>query len=383
MLVKVCYNIFEVRKLSNEIVKYSNRLNTIPLGRLNSNELNLFITLVQQSYQKGTQKLKFSFTQLQSLSKYERSTSNFVKDLMKTNKKLLEINAYTDDGDTITQFACWNVFQIQRSKQILTVQVNPLFQKLFNDLSHWTRFQLAQFNSLQSAYAKNMFRLIKQYRTVGRLKLTKEELFKQLDLPKTYQKKTSNIQTRVLNPIKEELTPVIRGLAIKTIRGAARGRPVVGYEFTWHPEAKNADDFEKGRYADQRMKLDNIDLNLDLTPKEKARAYDRVLGYKLGTTDPKLWQEVDGSEDDKAEVEKQLTEKEKFEQRRELFKSWLQYFGRLGEKITGKLTALLEEYGLDAVKAQIKRYGSLNSLNIDMPTLLEMIENSLKQEAED
>lgn len=383
MLVKVCYNIFEVRKLSNEIVKYSNRLNTIPLGRLNSNELNLFISLVQQSYQKGTRTLVYDFDKLKALSKYDRSNERFVKDIMRTNSKLLSINAYIDDGVTIKQFACFNTFEINRAKQTLKVAVNPDFQGLFNDLSHWTRFQLAQFNDLHSAYAKNMFRLIKQYRTLGRLKLTKEELFKQLDLPKTYQKKTSNIQTRVLNPIKEELTPVIRGLAIKTIRGAARGRPVVGYEFTWHPEAKNADDFEKGRYAEQRMKLDNIDLNPDLTPKEKARAYDRVLGYKLGTTDPKLWQEVDGSEDDKAEVEKQLTEKEKFEQRRELFKSWLQYFGRLGEKITGKLTALLEEYGLDAVKAQIKRYGSLNSLNIDMPTLLEMIENSLKQEAED
>lgn len=369
--------------MSNEIVKYSNRLNTIPLGRLNANELNLFISLVQQSYQKGTRKLNLTFKQLQSLSKYDRSTSNFVKDLMKTNSKLLSINAYTDDGDTITQFACWELFQIQKSKQLLTVQVNPHFQKLFNDLSHWTRFQLAQFNDLRSAYAKNMFRLIKQYRTVGRLKLTKEELFKQLDLPKTYQKKTSNIQTRVLNPIKEELTPVIRGLAIKTIRGAGRGRPVVGYEFTWHPEAKNADDFEKGRYADQRMKLDNIDLNSDLTPKEKARAYDRVLGYKLGTTDPKLWQEVDGSEDDKAEVEKQLTEKEKFDQYRELLKSWVQYFNKLDMKTTGKLKALLDVYGLDDVKAQIKRYASLGSLNVDTPTLLEMIENSLHQGKED
>lgn len=382
MLLKVCYNIFEVRKLSNEIVKYGNRLNTIPLGKLNANELNLFISLVQQSYQKGTRTLVYDFDKLKVLSKYDRSNERFVKDIMRTNSKLLSINAYIDDGVTIKQFACFNTFEINRATQTLKVAVNPDFQGLFNDLSHWTRFQLAQFNDLHSAYAKNMFRLIKQYRTVGRLKLTKEELFKQLDLPKTYQKKTSNIQTRVLNPIKEELTPVIRGLAIKTIRGAGRGRPVVGYEFTWHPEAKNTDDFEKGRYADQRMKLDNIDLNPDLTPKEKARAYDRVLGYKLGTTDPKLWQEVGGSED-KEEVEKQLSEKEKFDQRRELFKSWLQYFGRLGETITGKLTALLEEYGLDAVKTQIKRYGSLNSLNIDMPTLLEMIENSLQQGKED
>ncbi|WP_323062926.1 replication initiation protein [Limosilactobacillus reuteri] len=368
--------------MSNEIVKYGNRLNTIPLGKLNANELNLFISLVQQSYQKGTRTLLYSFDKLKALSKYDRSNERFVKDIMRTNSKLLSINAYIDDGVTIKQFACFNTFEINRAKQTLKVAVNPDFQGLFNDLSHWTRFQLSQFNSLHSAYAKNMFRLIKQYRTVGRLKLTTDELFKQLDLPKSYKKDQGNVRKRVLRPIKEELTPVIRGLAIKTIRGAGRGRPVVGYEFTWHPEAKNADDFEKGRYADQRMKLDNIDLNSDLTPKEKARAYDRVLGYKLGTTDPKLWKEVDGSEDKEA-VEKQLTEKEKYDQFRELLKSWLQYFGHLGEKVTGKLKALLDEYGLESIKTQIKRYGSLDSLNLDMSTLLDMIENSLKQEAED
>lgn len=371
-----------MRKLSNEIVKYGNRLNTIPLGKLNANELNLFISLVQQSYQKGTRTLLYSFDKLKALSKYDRSNERFVKDIMRTNSKLLSINAYIDDGVTIKQFACFNTFEINRATHTLKVAVNPDFQGLFNDLSHWTRFQLAQFNDLHSAYAKNMFRLIKQYRTVGRLKLTSDELFKQLDLPKSYKKDQGNVRKRVLRPIKEELTPVIRGLAIKTIRGAGRGRPVIGYEFTWHPEAKNADDLEKGHYADQRMKLDNIDLNPDLTPKEKARAYDRVLGYKLGTTDPKLWKEVDGSED-KEEVEKQLTEKEKFDQYRELLKSWVQYFNKLDMKTTGKLKTLLDGYGLDDVKAQIKRYASLGSLNIDTPTLLEMIENSLQQGKED
>lgn len=371
----------EVKKLSNEIVKYDNQLNEVPLGRLNAVQLNFFMTLVQQSYSKGTNVLHLPFSKLKELSKYQPTANDrFIKDLMSTNSKLLELNIWQRVGHKIVQFACFDKFEIDPEVCELTVSVKPEFLYLFNDLSRWTRFQLAQFTSLHSTYSKNMFRLIKQYRTVGRLKLSKEELFKQLDLPKTYLKKTSNIQTRVLTPIKEELTPLIRGLAIKTIRGSGRGRPVTGYEFTWQPEAKDADDFSKGRYADERKKLDNIDLNADLTPKEKARAYDRVLGLKLGTTNSDLWQEANGSEVNSEEVEKQLTEKEKSDQRRELFKSWLQYFGHLGGTINGKLTALLEEYGLDAVKSQIKRYGSLNSLNIDMPTLLDMIENSLKQE---
>lgn len=370
------YDEFEVEKLSNEIVKYGNRLNTIPLGKLNANELNLFISLVQQSYQKGTRQLTYSFDKLKSLSKYDRSNERFVKDIMRTNSKLLSINAYIDDGVTIKQFACFNTFEINRKTQTLKIAVNPDFQGLFNDLSHWTRFQLAQFNDLHSAYAKNMFRLIKQYRTVGRLRLTLDEFFKQLDLPKSYKNDQSNVRKRVLRPIKEELTPVIRGLAIKTIRGAGRGRPVTGYEFTWQPEAKNADDFSKGRYSDERKKLDNIDLNPDLTPKEKARAYDRVLGYKLGTTDPNLWQEVNTSADSKT-IEKQLSEKEKYDQYRELLKTWVQFFQHLDMQTTGKLKALLKEFELDFIKSQIQRYAPFKG-SIESAKILEMIENSLK-----
>ena len=363
--------------MSNEIVKYNNRMNTIPLGKLSANELNLFITLVQRAYQKGTSKQVYSFTQLKSLSKYDRSTSNFIKDIMRTNSKLLSINAYTDDGDTIKQFACFNTFEIVRSKQLLRVAVNPDFQGLFNDLKNWTRFQLEQFNNIKSAYAKNLYRLIKQYRTVGRLKLTKEELFKQLDIPTSYAQKISRVQQRVITPVKEELAPIIRGLAVKTIRGAGRGRPVTGYVFTWHPESKNADDFSKGHFLDKSKMLENIDLNDDLTPKEKGHAYDRVLGLTLGTTDISQWKKADNSKDI-SEAQQELTEQDKLKQFNELIKSWIKYFPNTPMSITGKLQSLLEQFGLEKLKEQIERYSVFRG-SIEANKILEMIENSLQQ----
>lgn len=101
------------------------------MGKLNANELNLFISLVQQSYQKGTRTLVYDFDKLKALSKYDRSNERFVKDIMRTNSKLLSINAYIDDGVTIKQFACFNTFEINRAKQTLKVAVNPDFQGLF------------------------------------------------------------------------------------------------------------------------------------------------------------------------------------------------------------------------------------------------------------
>lgn len=366
--------------MTNEIVKYNNRLNSIPLGRLSSNELNLFITLVQRAYQKGTEKQVYSFEELKKLSKYDRSTSNFVKDIWKTNSKLLAINAYTDDGITITQFACFNFFQTDREKQTLTVAINPLFQGLFNDLKQWTRFQLQQFNELHSTYAKNLFRLIKQFRTVGRLRLTKDEFFEQLNLPKSYLNRPNNVKAKVLKPIKEELSSLVRGLTVQAVKGSGRGRPVVGYEFTWHPEANNADDFSKGDYADQRQKLDNIDLNPSLTPEEKAHAYDRVLGFKLGTTDHKQWQKINAEGLSAAEIKRQLAEKEREDEFRELLKNWLQFYGRANAQIVNKLRFLYDSYGLDKVCTKIAYYGQISNLGLEPLRILELIENSLTQE---
>ena len=367
--------------LANEIVKYGNQLNTIPLGRLNANEMNLFITLVQQSYNQDTNELTFTFKELQQLSQYDRHTSMFVNDLLNTNKKLLSINAWTDDGDTITQFACWEMFQIQRRKQILKVRLNPQFRKLFNDLDHWTRFQLRQFTDIKSIYAKNMFRLIKQYRTVGHLQLTKEQLAEHLDLPKSYLKKTSNLTSRVLKPIKEELTPLIRGFHITTIHGSGKGCPVVAYRFTWKPESKDADDFYKGAYAEQRKKLDNVDFNSGLTPQEKARAYDRILGLRLGTTDPDMWNKSQSSAtaDTPATIKRKIVQKEELAEYNTALKTWVQFFDRTDTRVTGKLKALLDEFGLDQLKFQIERYSSISG-TIEPLKILELIEQSLAKD---
>lgn len=45
--------------MSNEIVKYENRLNEIPLRRFNSREMNLFLALCHVLETKGLMKLYF------------------------------------------------------------------------------------------------------------------------------------------------------------------------------------------------------------------------------------------------------------------------------------------------------------------------------------
>ncbi len=49
----------------------------------------------------------------------------------------------------------------------------------------------------------------------------------------------------MFNPIRQELTAIFKGLTIKKKYGKGRGKPVIGYQFTFKPEIKKADDFNK------------------------------------------------------------------------------------------------------------------------------------------
>ncbi|MGA3322806.1 replication initiation protein, partial [Lactiplantibacillus pentosus] len=89
----------------------------------------------------------------------------------------------------------------------------------------------------------------------------------------------------VLKPIKEELTPLFRGLTVRKKYGKGRGNPVIGYSFTWKSEKKNANDFSQGQFQDERQKLFNIQHNGELTEQEKWRAIDKVKGLTLGSTE--------------------------------------------------------------------------------------------------
>lgn len=263
--------------MANEIVKYRNRLNQIPLRKFNVREMNLFFSIASRFIEKGTQEITLSFSQLKRLSNYTDHGERFVQDLQKTYDKLIGISAYTDNGDEISRFVAFNEYNIKRSTQKVTIAVNPKFKKLFNDLvSSFTRFSLEEFARLKSTYAKTMFRLIKQFRTTGYLELKMGDFRNLLDIPKSYQ--SSDINKRILEPVKLELAPVFGNFSCKKLKEKKRGGKIVGYKFSWVPEAKNKNDFQdrKNHYQAQ---LNNISHNQFLKEKEKKASKKLIKDY--------------------------------------------------------------------------------------------------------
>ncbi len=274
--------------LSNEIVKYDPELNTIPLRKFTPVEMNLFFSIVSRMRDKGDETVRFSFDQLKELSEYKPTANNrFIDDIESTYQKILGLRfgRRSKDGLHREFFVMFTEFEINghADDPYVDIKIYPKAIKLLNELESWVRYALSEFRDLKSSYAKTMFRLLKQFRTTGYAYFSVADFNELLDVPKSY--KSSNINQSVLKPIKEELTPLFRGLTVRKKYGKGRGKPVIGYSFTWKSEKKNANDFSQGQFQDERQKLFNIQHNGELTEQEKWRAIDKVKGLTLGSTE--------------------------------------------------------------------------------------------------
>ncbi|KAF0333549.1 MULTISPECIES: replication initiation protein [Lactobacillaceae] len=274
--------------MSNEIVKYDPELNTIPLRKFTPVEMNLFFSIVSRMRDKGDETVRFSFDQLKELSAYKPTANNrFIDDIESTYQKILGLRfgRRSKDGLHREFFVMFTEFEINghADDPYVDIKIYPKAIKLLNELESWVRYALSEFRDLKSSYAKTMFRLLKQFRTTGYAYFSVADFNELLDVPKSY--KSSNINQSVLKPIKEELTPLFRGLTVRKKYGKGRGKPVIGYSFTWKPEKKDANDFSQGQFQDERQKLFNIQHNAELTEQEKWRAIDKVKGLTLGSTE--------------------------------------------------------------------------------------------------
>lgn len=265
--------------MANEIVKYHHELNTIPLRKFSPVEMNLFFSIVSRMRDKGENIVTFKFDQLKELSNY-KATANvrFVEDLKQTYEKILSLKfgRRSVSGLSFDMFVMFTDFSINGDTEdpYVSIQVHKKAVPLLNNLDEWVRYSLQQFNELQSGYSKTMFRLLKQFRTKGFAYFSKEDLHELLDIPKSY--KQADIDKRVLAPIRQELTAIFLGLTITKKYGKGRGKPVIGYQFSFKPEPKNANDFNK--HAPTKIEQDAalIKANAQLEVEKEYSVHDKV-----------------------------------------------------------------------------------------------------------
>lgn len=234
--------------MANEVVKHHNDLNTIPMRKWSKEEMDFFFAIIAKLRDEGSKEIIFNKYSLAELANYSIRTNKAYEQLInQLSKNILEITYLEKKRTTLNGKPAYlssrmNLFSRFDSKWTedlseleITVKVSDEFEYVLNQLnSEFTSYELAEFTQIRSTYAKTLYRLLKQWRTVGKKEFQIDEFKRLLDTPNYYT--PSEINKNILTYARKELPQFFPNLKIKPIKSNKRGTPVIAYEFTWLSE---------------------------------------------------------------------------------------------------------------------------------------------------
>jgi len=223
-----------------ETVKYDNYMNSLYFRNFKAVEFDLLITLCSRLKEKGSNIVTFPLNELKKISgDTKHSYQDFINSLKSMNRKLMEITCEIETSGKNIMFTLFPTFIIDHVNQTLTISVNEYFRFVLNDLTkNFTLFDLKEFLELNSKYSKTLYRLLKQYRSIGKYIISIEGLKNIMDSPKAYNNK--QFMQNIINPALKELKMhgFFKDLDCIVQYSHKKGCPVIGYTFTFKPEER-------------------------------------------------------------------------------------------------------------------------------------------------
>ena len=232
--------------MTHEIVQYHNDFNTVPLRGFNEREKRIVMALLHEVKGKDTQVVQIDFDTLRGLVGWDdkrgkRSSTEFVKYLEILSDKILTLRGTlrSESGLKVVKFSLFPTFIIDgEDTNTLRVSINPEFKYLTNLFDMFTAFELEDYNRMSTSYGQELYRLIKQFRTTGFYRVKIEDLRHLLSVPKSYSNAKMD-QVVFSKTSVTDLSNAFRNFKINQERGAGRGRPIIGYTFTFDREKPN------------------------------------------------------------------------------------------------------------------------------------------------
>lgn len=271
--------------MSKEIIKYSNKLNNIPLKNFEKVDLNFFYAICAKVREKGSELVEIPLDEIKVMTEYKStSVERFKSDLIRMNEKLRSCHGIYETDDEIVQFNLFSTFTIVKSRKVLKIRVNPDVAWLLNNIAkEFTSFDLQEYVSLDGIYAKALYRLLKQWKTHGcTKKYGVSELKELLSIP-DYE--TRRFLDKIINPAVDEINKsgAFKNLRCEVIHAKKRGRPVEGYVFHFDlgdlsgqisfSDLEEFDEIVDGMTHDEKAALLNAANNIIKSKKRKKNAF--------------------------------------------------------------------------------------------------------------
>ena len=253
--------------------------------KFNNTEVNLFFTLCNKLKDKGNLTVNVPFEELKELSNYySHDKKLFIQDLEKFYDKVFSLTYREETENVIRKFILFTKVEIYKDKEYVAIGVNPDLEHIINSLtSNFTKFELKEMTHLKSTYSKHMFRILKQYKHTGYVKIKIDDFRERLDIPNSY--RMTNINQKVLAPIIKELGFIFNNLNINKIK-AKKGRKIEWLEFTF--------DAEKRIHSKRQPQMVNIGKSRQYISREKTPKWLEERTYEKQTQneyDPQLEKE--------------------------------------------------------------------------------------------
>ncbi|MDN6748970.1 MAG: replication initiation protein [Staphylococcus equorum] len=226
--------------MANEVVKHHNDLNTVPMRNWTREEMNFFFAVIAKLRDEGSREVVFDKRVLADLANYTVThNERFEETMEKLVKKISQIHYIEKTSNSLELMNLFSRFRVDwsddLSKMTATIKVTEEFSYVMNKLDiEFTTYELQEFTQVHSTYAKTVYRLLKQWRKVGKIEFSIDQFKKLLDTPDYYG--PSEIEKNVIKPVMKELPSFFKNLKIKKVKANTRGTPVKSYIFTFTPE---------------------------------------------------------------------------------------------------------------------------------------------------
>lgn len=242
--------------MANEVVKHHNDLNTIPMRNWSGEEMNFFFSILAKMRDQGTKVVDFTGSELKELADYsDWNLPRFKKIMENLGEHIASIRYYERTSHSFKIMNLFSLFEVNWNDDITSlsvrVGVTENYGYIINKLdAEFTGYELQEFTSIRSTYAKTVYRLLKQWKTKGKREFSISEFKALLDTPDYYG--PSEIDKNVLKPVLRELPQFFLGLKIKKVKANTRGNPVQSYIFTW--QAEKTEKWIDGKYDKKTVK---------------------------------------------------------------------------------------------------------------------------------
>lgn len=215
------------------MIKYHNDMNVVAFKKFNQRELNIFFSICAFMKDKGDSTITFSYDEIKQMANLNVPTNQVFEELLEsTYDKLLQLKIGYVNKDIVEKFILFTGYKINKTDKLVYITINAQYQYILNELSkNFTVFELQEFNSLVSSYSKNMFRLLKQYKSTGFYKVSIEEFRRLLDIPESYN--MSKISVKVIDPIEKELSNYFEEFRVEKLKV---GRFIKFLQFSFKPQ---------------------------------------------------------------------------------------------------------------------------------------------------